>query len=95
MKTFTLLIASVMASLAVADVRIFTDTQCMANEKLIDTTAGNCYNIQGGIYSARGCSVGHNLRVYTGSGCSGTYQEKAPQKCANLDGSAVGSIRCV
>jgi len=96
MKTPTLLLTAVLASLAVADVQIFTDNQCSANKLTVKTSAGNCYNIGEGWHSALGCSLTHNLRVFANADCdeSGGTQEKAPQKCAALDGNVVRSIKC-
>lgn len=95
MKTFTILATAALATFAAADVQTFTDTQCMANYALVTTKAGTCYDLADGKYSALGCSVGHNLRVYTDTGCGGTYNEKAPQKCNNLGGKQVKSIKCI
>lgn len=98
MQFLTVLAAAAMAATASADVQLFTDTQCMASRYLYSTKAGQCYNINqvGNTYeSAKGCSNTHNLRVYTDINCGGTYQEKAPQKCANLGGTQIKSIMCV
>lgn len=95
MKNVFVLATAALASIVAADVQLFTDTQCMANRALITTKAGTCYEIPSGKFSALGCSVGHNLRVYSQSGCDGTYQERAPQKCDNLGGVQIVSIKCI
>lgn len=95
MKTFSLVALAAMASTALADVQLFTDTQCMSNDYLLDTHAGTCYEVPGGKLSALGCSVGHNLRVYAGSGCGGNYADKSPQHCVNLGGQNILSLKCL
>ena len=95
MKSAAVLIAAVLSSFAAADVQVFTDTQCNADRIIQDTVAGRCYNLNAGKHSARGCSVGHSLRVFTGSDCTGTYQQVKPQACANLGTNQIHSILCV
>ena len=95
MKNIAILLAAALASCAVADVQVFTDTQCSSNKILVSTTAGNCYNLDAGKNSALGCSVGHNLRVYTGANCNGVSQTRRPQACANLGNDQIRSIMCL
>jgi hypothetical protein len=95
MKSASILITAVLSSFAAADVQVFTDAQCGSNKILVGTKAGNCYNLDAGKHSAKGCSVGHNLRVYTSTNCNGIYQERRPQACANLGNDAIGSIKCI
>jgi hypothetical protein len=87
-------ITAYLAALASADVQAFTDSQCMANRELITTKKGRCYDTSGK-KSALGCSLQHNLRVYAETGCTGTYNTRAPQKCVNLGDTEIQSIKCL
>jgi hypothetical protein len=88
-----------LASFTVADVQIFDDLSCNENRKLIGTKAGYCYNLDGDgtRHSAKGCSVGHNLRVYDQPDCFGGGAENTvkPQKCVNLGSGGIRSIKCL
>jgi hypothetical protein len=95
MKSAAILVAAALSSLAAANVKVFTDTQCSSNKLLTGTYAGNCYNLDAGKFSAKGCSVGHNLRVYSSTDCNGSYRERRPQACANLGNDAIKSIKCI
>nr|POF02231.1 hypothetical protein CFP56_65496 [Quercus suber] len=78
MKIAALLATTGLACLVTADVQLFTDTQCMSNDFLYSTDAGNCYTLDTlamDYFSALGCSVDHNLRVYAGADCGGAYTE--------------------
>lgn len=88
---------STLIALASADVRVYTDTRCMATERLVTTKAGQCISINAGAYpySAGGCSVGHNLRIYTDELCGSTHQDAAPQACINLGGNPIKSFMCL
>lgn len=96
MKNVLFLTVAALASFAIADVQLFTDKNCSSGKALLGTKHGYCYNVSDrGTNSALGCSVGHNLRVYSTSDCSGgNYQTKAPQKCASL-GTKIKSIKCL
>lgn len=95
MKTFSLVALAALASTALADVSVFTDTQCMANKDTVSTAPGNCYNVASSKESALGCASGYTLRVYTGSGCSGSYANKPSQQCVNLGGQNILSVKCL
>nr|POF02230.1 hypothetical protein CFP56_65495 [Quercus suber] len=60
MKIAALLATTGLACLVTADVQLFTDTQCMSNDFLYSTDAGNCYTLDTlamDYFSALGCSV--------------------------------------
>ncbi|KAK6436562.1 hypothetical protein LTR95_007240 [Oleoguttula sp. CCFEE 5521] len=83
-----------MAAVAMADVRVYTDESCHNDELTVRTSAGNCYTLPGGINSAGGCSVGHNLRIFSDTGCGGSSETVSPQKCVNFGNKNIRSIKC-
>ena len=94
MKNVAILVIGALVAAATADVQLFADNDCGANDHLIQTDAGHCYPVPKGTGSAKGCSDGHNLRVYAAGDCNGVYNERAPQKCASIGG-AIGSVLCI
>jgi hypothetical protein len=95
MKNFALLVTTIFASLAVADVQTFTDPNCYIDRELVGSKHGNCYNLDRNVGSMKGCSVGHRLRVWSGPNCYGATNVKAPQKCVNLGTDNIGSFKCM
>jgi hypothetical protein len=97
MKNLVLLVSIALAPFAVADVRTYPETTCHSGAVLKGTKHGNCYNLEPGVRSAAGCSVGHNLRVYTYPNCdkSGFSNTVKPQKCVNMGGDDIRSIECL
>jgi hypothetical protein len=96
MKNLMLVTTAALISVSAADVQIFSDTACRNDYTLVTTKHGKCYTIDNlSPSSAKGCSFSHDLRVYTEPGCAGTYGTKSPQKCINLGGSKIQSIKCL
>ena len=97
MKSFIIFATAAFASLTTADVQTFSDTQCSANRQLVQTVAGRCYNAGGDRRSMLGCSVSHNLKIFTKGNCdeSGPSQVVAPQHCVNAGGFVIGSFKCL
>ncbi|KAK6436561.1 hypothetical protein LTR95_007239, partial [Oleoguttula sp. CCFEE 5521] len=86
MKNFTFLLAATLATLAAADVRTYSDAKCANGEVLVKTRAQKCYDLPTGRYGAGGCSIGHNLFIYSEADCQGDYVFVDPQACASLAG---------
>jgi hypothetical protein len=99
MRSFVIAVTVALASLAMADVQTFRNNDCGNKiEPTVGTKHGYCYNLQSGVQSAKGCSVGHNLRVYSTVDCDeagGFYTTVKPQKCVNLGGGEIYSIKCL
>jgi hypothetical protein len=100
MKAFAILTIPLFASLGLADVQQFTDSNCYVDRNVVDSKAGNCYEVGNSslgfpILSIKGCSVSHDLRIYAESGCRGASNTKPPQKCASFGGNTIRSFKCL
>nr|OQO27182.1 hypothetical protein B0A51_04442 [Rachicladosporium sp. CCFEE 5018] len=96
MKNFALLLAATLATLAAADVRIYSDIGCeSSDESLVQTKAGHCYDLPEGRNSAGGCSKYHDLKIFDGPRCTGDSVIVKPQWCAAFGDRAVASIMCL
>jgi hypothetical protein len=95
MKNILSLAVAALASVAVADVQVFTDNNCSANKRVLGTKAGYCYPINGGKHCILGCSAGHNLGIFRSNHCSGDNEERAPQRCASFGGAHINSLKCI
>ena len=92
----SLLVLAAIACTAIADVKIFTNNDCTADEELIQTDAGHCYNVPETHNSAKGCSDGHDIRVFTLANCvDGDHADNGPQACVNLGGRTIRSVMCL